>query len=171
MVGRDWGEGASFPREGKIKFKEKKNIFFNFFCKGGCIYFCRRRRGKKKRKNPTKTKKNTLLFRTTGLWSQAGSAWKSRPTARPCARPGRGCAAAGVKLLYIGRQTNKQRQKTSLAREASASLERVSPGKPSAGFSPPGGKCRGWPPEGWVHPPPYPAGQALTPLPRCATAF
>lgn len=46
---------------------------------------------KKRIKNNQRTCRPSLLFKAAGLWSQAGSAGKSRPGARP----GQGCAAAG----------------------------------------------------------------------------
>lgn len=69
-----------------------------------------------------------------------------RPTARPCDRPGRGCAApGGISLIPIDTRADSGQKPLSTRPVASASLERAFLSKPSAGFPSPRGNVAGGP--------------------------
>lgn len=149
MVGRDRREGAAFLREGKSKY----------FCKGGCSYFLRR-----KRKKINKPQPQPFCLKPPGCGAKR--AVPGRAARRHVPAPGRPGAARpwGESSFILTDKRAKRPPHHPTAREASASLEGVFQGKPSTGLFPPGGKCRGWPPEKWVRC----GARALCGTPHCA---
>lgn len=122
MVGRDQREGSDFLCEGGKKKKVKYIL-----AKGLQLFSEKKKEGKKPKPNQPQTKTPALLFKIIGLWSQAGSAWKSRPTAHPSARPGRDRAAPGViAFVLTDKRANSGQKPLSSPPEMSVSVGRQS---------------------------------------------